>query len=313
MHLSRNVTLPLLTLVMGVLPSTTYPQLVEAPFEQPPSQSTDHDGKDASGAGRDKSVAGSQASQDAARPQDPHRKSEVFRDFARNQRAIWTSPLHVRRDDLKWLLPLGGVTAGLFTTDKRVLEAEGDSKGQLDASRYVSFLGSTYVTLGVAGSLYAAGRLAHNDRSREAGLLALQAVIHSQIVLEAVKLATQRDRPKLPVSEQGRSVWNKSFPSGHATTSWALARVVAAEYPDHRLVGWGAYGLATAISISRVTGRKHYPSDVLVGGAIGYLTGDYLVRQQKKNRGIPHAAMIAPCFRRATHSRGVAILFSFYE
>jgi membrane-associated phospholipid phosphatase len=233
-----------------------------------------------------------------------------FGDFKRNEKAIWTSPLHVKRDDLKWLLPLGGVTAGLFATDKRVLEAVGDSKGQLDASHKVSLLGSAYVTLGVAGSLYAVGSLAHNDRTRETGLVALQALIHGQIVFQGLKLATQRDRPSSPGTEP-ESVWNKSFPSGHAVNSWALARVMAAEYPDHPLVGWGAYGLATAISISRVTGRRHYPSDVLVGGAIGYLIGDYLVRQQKKSHGIPHAAMITPYVDRTTHTHGLAVSFVF--
>jgi hypothetical protein len=68
-----------------------------------------------------------------------------------------------------------------------------------------------------------------------------------------------------------------SFPSGHATASWALARVIAAEYP-----GWPtrlcAYGFATAISVSRITGRRHFPSDVVVGSTFGYLIGDYVVR-----------------------------------
>src|SRR6266705_6516962 len=36
--------------------------------------------------------------------------------FVGDQRGIWTSPGHVRFYDMDWLLPLGGVTAGLFVT-----------------------------------------------------------------------------------------------------------------------------------------------------------------------------------------------------
>src|SRR5205085_7301394 len=63
-----------------------------------------------------------------------------------------------------------------------------------------------------------------------------------------------------------------SFPSGHASTSFAIATVIAHEYP-----GWftqfASYGMATAISLARVSGQKHFPSDVFIGGTIGYLIG----------------------------------------
>src|SRR6266446_4983795 len=39
-----------------------------------------------------------------------------------------------------------------------------------------------------------------------------------------------------------------------------------------------AYAFAVAISVSRVTARQHFPSDVLVGGTLGYLIGGYVVR-----------------------------------
>ena len=46
--------------------------------------------------------------------------------------------------------------------------------------------------------------------------------------------------------------------------------VLAADKP---LVVFGSYGLATAISLSRVGGLKHFPSDVLIGATIGELIG----------------------------------------
>jgi hypothetical protein len=42
------------------------------------------------------------------------------------------------------------------------------------------------------------------------------------------------------------------------------------------LVRVGVYGVATAISLSRYTGRNHFLSDVLVGSAMGYGIGRYV-------------------------------------
>jgi hypothetical protein len=57
-----------------------------------------------------------------------------------------------------------------------------------------------------------------------------------------------------------------------------LASVFASRYPDKPAVKYGACGLAALISASRLTARRHFPSDVLVGGVFGYLIGRYVVR-----------------------------------
>ena len=41
------------------------------------------------------------------------------------------------------------------------------------------------------------------------------------------------------------------------------------EYKDHRLIGFGAYGVATIVGVSRYIGRNHFLSDLLVGSAMG--------------------------------------------
>jgi membrane-associated phospholipid phosphatase len=37
-----------------------------------------------------------------------------------------------------------------------------------------------------------------------------------------------------------------------------------------------AYGLAAGLSLTRVLARQHFPSDVLVGSAVGWLVGRYV-------------------------------------
>jgi membrane-associated phospholipid phosphatase len=57
--------------------------------------------------------------------------------------------------------------------------------------------------------------------------------------------------------------------------------VIAQEYGHHRpLVQIGAYGLASAVSLSRFTGRNHFLSDVVIGSAMGYGIGRYVYHKR---------------------------------
>src|SRR5258708_14951874 len=38
--------------------------------------------------------------------------------FFRDQQEIWTSPARLRFSDTDWLVPVSGITAGLFVTDR---------------------------------------------------------------------------------------------------------------------------------------------------------------------------------------------------
>jgi membrane-associated phospholipid phosphatase len=55
--------------------------------------------------------------------------------------------------------------------------------------------------------------------------------------------------------------------------------VVAYEYHDKPLVAFGAYGLATVVSLSRFTGQNHYLSDIAIGSAIGFGIGRFVYRR----------------------------------
>ncbi len=85
----------------------------------------------------------------------------------------------------------------------------------------------------------------------------------------AVKLAVERDRPPVsrPIPEpllEAPSTY--SFPSGHATVSFACATVLALAVPRLR---WPLFVLAALIAWSRVYVGVHYPGDVLAGAALG--------------------------------------------
>lgn len=65
-----------------------------------------------------------------------------------------------------------------------------------------------------------------------------------------------------------------SFPSGHAQTAFTGATLVSCFFPDSPLwVRASAFGLATATSLFRIQGDKHFLTDVTVGGVLGVGAG----------------------------------------
>lgn len=257
----------------------------------------------------------------------PSLESRFLKNILRDQRGIWTSPFKISRNDGKWIAPLGISSALLFATDHRSASemAEGnDSQTRLRISRDISRAGDFYTTGGIA-AFYLIGRTAENTRARETGLLGAEALIDGGIVSTTLKAITQRPRPRVDDASGEFFDRGNSFPSGHATSAWSLATVVAYEYGQHRpLVRFGAYGLATAVSLSRYTGRNHFISDVFVGSAIGYGIGRYVYRthhdtslvsedsemktKEMRSKLIPFTS---PTFSRASHTYGLALAWNF--
>lgn len=195
----------------------------------------------------------------------------------KDQKAIWTSPSKIRLPEATWLVPLGGFTAGLLATDKDVTWHLNNAPRTLDRYRNLSNYG-VGALIGAAGGAYVLGLATHNRHRRETGFLSGEAAIDSVVAAEALKYVTQRERPYK--DEANGRFWSggDSFPSVHAATAWSIAEVVAHEYPGV-MPKVAAYGLATAISSARILGKEHFPSDVIVGSAIGWLVGRYVYKE----------------------------------
>jgi membrane-associated phospholipid phosphatase len=258
----------------------------------------------------------------------PSLERRFFTNILRDQRAIWTSPFNIGRGDAKWIAPLGLSTAILVATDRRSageMAENGDHQTRLRISRDVSQGGAIYSTGGIAATLYLIGRATKNARARETGLLGAEALINGGIVSTALKAISQRPRPRVDDASGEFFDGGNSFPSGHATSAWSLATVVAYEYGQHRpLVRFTSYGLATAVSLSRYTGRNHFLSDVLVGSAIGYGIGRYTYRAhhdtsldidtgETKSKGTRSKLIpfTSPLYSRAARAYGLGLAWNF--
>ena len=65
--------------------------------------------------------------------------------------------------------------------------------------------------------------------------------------------------------------------------SWAIAAVIVrSKTPKWFKIT--TCGVATAISLSRWGGRKHFPSDIFAGAVMGGLIGNYVATHQDARR-----------------------------
>jgi membrane-associated phospholipid phosphatase len=194
---------------------------------------------------------------------------EFARDFVLDQKQIWTSPARLRFADTEWLVPLAGISAGLFVTDRNVSASISRNPNTMSHYNTLSNAGVGALVAGAAG-LWLFSYPSHNEHWRETGLLAGEAAINSLIPVETFKYSLGRERPFQRDGGGHFFQGGTSFPSEHSAAAWAVAGVIAHEYPGP-LPKLLAYGLASAVSYSRIQGRQHFPSDVLIGGIIGSL------------------------------------------
>jgi membrane-associated phospholipid phosphatase len=197
-----------------------------------------------------------------------------------DQKAIWTSPLHLRLTDAIWLLPLGTATGLLIGSDQHTMTSLIKINAN-DRSTFNTLSNAGVVALGAApASMYLWSLFNYAPQAKETGLLAGEALADSLAVSQVGKFISLRDRPL--VNDAKGNFFSSSptasgFPSDHATAAWSLAAVIGDEYP-----GWitrtAVYGLATSVSVSRVLAEQHFPSDVLIGSVTGWLIGKYVYR-----------------------------------
>jgi membrane-associated phospholipid phosphatase len=182
----------------------------------------------------------------------------------------------VRPSNLKWELPIAAATGLLIVSvDNHVNNHIQSPSFVQDAARGSNVgLG---IELGAAGLAYLVGCSGHRSPyMANSGFTALEAMGAASVVDFGIKVATNRQYAYAKNTHGEFWEGGGSFPSGHAAASFAFASVIAHRYPKNPWLKWGAYGLATGVSFARVAGKKHFVSDIVAGGVVGYVTGTYM-------------------------------------
>jgi membrane-associated phospholipid phosphatase len=236
----------------------------------------------------DRSVLEIQPGENALKNKDIWNASGVLHPFARmpkfvirDQINIWTSPFHTAKSDAKYWLIFGGATGALIATDKWTVKQLPNTNGQRRIGTYTSNIGAAYSLVPISAGFYFLGSAFKTEHLRETGLLGFETLIDTTIIETVIKAATHRARPlegdgKGHFWDKSGSIWNASFPSGHAINTFALASIFAHQYRNHIIVPITAYSLAGLVVGARVAAQKHFPGDVVAGAAMGWFIGDYV-------------------------------------
>jgi membrane-associated phospholipid phosphatase len=210
-----------------------------------------------------------------------------------DQKLVWMFPLHVAQG--QHMLPtLGvvGVTGGLIAADPHIMVHVRNTTAFHEFDEIFSGTNTGVVTALIPATFYMYGLVRKDSYAQQTALLAGEAYLDSAIPHIAIKLVSRRLRPNTvpPGSDYSDTFFKShvsvlgkgsSFPSGHAAGIFSIATVVAERYRQHKWVPWVVYGLAGAISFSRVPTFAHFPSDVFLGAALGYTITRYNVLRDR--------------------------------
>jgi|GEM_PF-13866 len=148
--------------------------------------------------------------------------------------------------------------------------------------KYVTDLGDGSTQVAFFLLLLVQGYVYKVERLKKLGKAGLYTLLGSGIVTQGLKQVVRRARPDISLRRllmgptlQDMSGSFGSFPSGHALSSFALAVVLAAFYPEWRPL---FYAFAFLISLSRIYLERHFASDVYAGIILGWWVGKGYVR-----------------------------------
>lgn len=170
----------------------------------------------------------------------------------------------------------------VFEIDKRIRKAllPYRETRPVEAISWLSQAGDQAQLRWLAGGTMTVGLLRRDPRMIGAGVRMLIAHEAATLMKDFVKRRVIRARPRSAAGKdqkprKGRDTRKEasSFPSGHSAGAVAVARAAAAVYPEH---GKTAKAAAAAVSLGRIPGCAHYPTDVAAGAAIGALAAGFV-------------------------------------
>ena len=131
------------------------------------------------------------------------------------------------------------------------------------------FLSDAPFLVSAFGAIALDGWVLHHPGSQTAAKDLVFCVGATTVVVEALKVMTQRERPN--------GVDRYSFPSGHASATFAAATAIEQQYGAR--LGWVAYAAAATVGYSRIADNEHHFSDVVAGAVVGHVVSRSVLRR----------------------------------
>ncbi|WP_195715159.1 phosphatase PAP2 family protein [Ancylomarina sp. 16SWW S1-10-2] len=186
----------------------------------------------------------------------------------------------------KNLLIFGGILGSAFLLDEVVkdgmthnqtgfMDNFTDISNEFGEKKYMA--PATLATWAIATAI-------NDERLATTAMNSAKALICGAVLTESAKFIAGRSRPDMNRGSMHFDAFNgtenglKSFPSGHAFVAWSVFTPFAQEYSK-----W-IYVIPASVSLARMYRNRHWFSDVILGGGIGYFAGLYF--HKRKNQKV---------------------------
>lgn len=215
---------------------------------------------------------------------------EYFKSLATDFPALIASPAHWDKKEWIGAGAVLGTSVFLYSQDKQIADFwQNNRTDGLDKAEKYFFdpLGKMYYTIPLMGAFYIYGAATDKNKPKRVAMDFVQASLYSGVIVTVIKHVAHRHRP-FQTNPHNPYLWDgpitdnwghTSFPSGHTIMTFTFATVVATHYKDHIWVPITLYSLATMEGVARMYADKHWSSDVLIGGALGYAIGTFVVNR----------------------------------
>ena len=205
------------------------------------------------------------SSTSSSKPQPGLVKRSVIR-IGQDQRRLYFAPF--KPHNFKWDAVILVGTGAFLAADRHI-------ENNIPHSNFTAYQATSDIAIaGLAGSLagiYLYGAKTEHHHARETGEIELETLVNTFLIYTPMQLVFARQRPD-EGNGQGdffkHHAVNTSFPGGHAMFTWAMASVLADEYPKP----WAralSYGAAFTVTFTRFMARDHWSSDMFVGTGLG--------------------------------------------
>lgn len=214
---------------------------------------------------------------------------EFLKSFLNDFRGVVASPKDWGKKDFFKLSAILATGTFLFAFDDEINDWFYGNRNSSsdDVSRLISSLGHGLLLGSFLTALYGSGEIFDSSKLRKTALLSFESWMISGAIVSTTKFLTGRMRPQNDESSfmfhpfSFRSRFH-SFPSGHASSAFAVATVIA-DQSEKLYVDFLAYNLAALVALSRVHDSEHWASDIFIGAVIGYFVAKRVSALNRRN------------------------------
>jgi membrane-associated phospholipid phosphatase len=219
--------------------------------------------------------------------------SDYFKGMFADTGYALTSPWRWDKSDWFTASIVAGTTGVFFALDEEIRDIF-QYRGKDSSVTITNFttifepFGNAITTVPALAGFYIYGKYWENKKAERTALLAVESLLVTGLFTSVLKTMVGRQRPHSGEGAdifKGPSINKNSFPSGHTSSAFAIATVMANEYEEIPYIAPITYGIATLTGMSRVHEDKHWVSDIFFGAMLGYFTSKTILKLHSNKKG----------------------------